>query len=127
MKKKIAIVLGALLVVVLAAIVSCPDKKAHEDAVADEMKEVVNSALKESTGNDASDTFINSLGSILLNGISETLIANQLQYKNYFVVSTSQLQFKGEKKTLSVGLFGHVFTTFSAEDISQKLKEESIF
>ena len=119
--KKLLITLLVLLGLGCTAVVSCPDKQAHKDAI----MAVVNEAVNDKLDPDKTDTtglsqFFGSIGS----GIAGFFIDKQLTVENYFVCSVGKRSTPaGEEKTVSVGVFGHVFT-FGKEDIEKAIKGE---
>jgi len=116
--KKILIALAIVIAIVGIAVVTCPDKSAHKDAIMAVINEKINDSLKPSEGDEGLALFAGSLGS----GIVGYVLDNRMTVKNYFVYSTATLKdFNGEEKRLSVGVFGHVFT-FSKEDLDKALE-----
>ena len=115
--KKFLIVLLVLLGIGAVAVVTCPDKEAHKDAIQSIVKEKIEEELKV----DAE----NGLGSLLSgigSSVSEWIIDKNLTVENHFVYSVGKFDTGKEIQTVSVGVFGHVFT-FSKEDLDQALKQ----
>lgn len=120
--KKALIALLVILAVAGIAVVTCPDKQAHKDAI----MAVVNEKIGDELGtpdNENADTYellagIASIGS----HVGSWLLDGNLTVKNNFVYSVGQLTYKGEAHKVSFGMFGHVFT-FSKEDLDKALKE----
>jgi len=122
--KKFLIILCVLLAIVGVAVVTCPDKQAHKDAI----MEVVNEKIMEEVGAQSEE---NPDLSGLLNGIASLgshiggwYLGGSLSVHNYFVCSIGSMTIDGEKHTVSVGVFGHVFT-FSKEDLDKAMEELS--
>jgi hypothetical protein len=102
----------------LVAVVTCPQKDAHTDA----LMKLVNVALDSELSRHAEtreEMGLAMLGSFIGSGIAEFVIDKKLLVDNYFVCSIGRIVFEGEEKIVSVGCFNHVFTM--PED---KLKEE---
>ena len=121
MKKSIPIILVIVLLALAGiAVLTCPNKVAHKEAI----MSVINEKINESIGKDASEgdeglaVFASSLGS----GIVGYVLENRLTVKNHFVYSIGEIQhLDGKVDRLSVGVFGHVFT-FSKEDLDKALE-----
>ena len=118
--KKVFIAIVVLLAVAGIAVLTCPDKAAHKEAI----MSVINEKINESVGKEASEgdeglaVFASSLGS----GIVGYVLDNRLTVKNHFVYSTGEIKYlDGKADRLSVGVFGHVFT-FSKEDLDKALE-----
>lgn len=106
--KKVLIALLILLGVGAVAVVSCPDRQDHKDAIMEVVSGAISDELqttdKDSQGISA---FLGSLGS----NVAGYLLDNRLTVKNYFVFSVGELKdLDGVDQKVSVGVFGHVFT-----------------
>ena len=114
--KKALIAIIAVLIVGVAAVVTCPDKQAHKDAIMAVVNEKINEELKTDDAElQGLSALFGSLGSSIAGGIIE----NRLVVKNHFLWSTGEIQnLDGEYYQISVGVFGHVFT-FNKEDLDK--------
>lgn len=119
--KKVIIIILILVGVGLVAVVTCPDRQDHKDAIMAVVNESINDELKPTNEEDAGlSVLFGSIGSSVVN----YFIDNRLTIKNHFVYSTGVFKdLEGEEKTVSVGVFGHVFT-FKKEDIKEYLVGE---
>jgi hypothetical protein len=124
-KKIIAAII--LLAIVLVAVVTCPGKQAHQDAVIAEMNSAIKHALNDndSTEQEKSDLEkgFAALGTMFVQKALEATLESNLELNNYFLFSTSSIETGKEKQTLSIGVFGHIFTTFDRENVKEKLDE----
>ena len=116
--KKLFVSILVLLALGAAAALTCPDKEAHKKAISEVVKESVKDGLG---GDDAEDSLgliegIASIGSSL----SEAFLESQLTVDNYLVYSVGSIRHGKESDTVSVGVFGHVFTV-KKEQIKEKL------
>ena len=119
MKKLLGLV--CLVVIAAAMVVTCPDKNAHMDAIRNEFSMAIDDIMADdvkSEGANAAYQFVKSLALPLL----ETVWKNKLDYSNYFVLSTTAVKDEEEEKTVSVGVFGHVFT-FDREDVVKEFEK----
>lgn len=114
MKKSFGFLL-ALLILGGVAVISCPDKEAHKDAIT----KVVNEAVQEELGVKEDD---DSLG--ILKGLANIgagiYLDNKFSVDNYFVCSVGRILHGAENDVVSFGIFGHVFT-FGKEDVKEML------
>lgn len=116
--KKTLIAIIAVLIVGAAAVVTCPDKQAHKDAIMSVVNEKINDELKT---DDAEMQGLSALFGSLGSGIAGRIIDNRLVVRNHFLWSTGELQdLNGEYNQVSVGVFGHIFT-FNKEDLDKAI------
>ena len=115
MKKILFLVI--LAAVVVGAVVTCPDKKAHKEALADTFAEYASYKIDENKDNGLSDVLNEGLKALRKVGgdkVVEATLSQFLEVDNYYVLSIGRLKQGGEKKLISIGLFGHVFTPTSS-------------
>ncbi len=117
--KKVIITLLVLLGIAAVGVVSCPDKEAHKDAIMAVVKETINEEMKsEDDGLQGLGVLFGSIGS----SVAGYFIDNRLTVKNYYVYSVGKLKnLEGEDNTVSVGIFGHIFTV-KKEDLKKALE-----
>ena len=113
--KKFLIFLLVVLGIGAVAVVTCPDKDAHKDAIQNVVKEALADEVNAGEDNGLSGIFAG-IGS----SVSGWIIDKGLTVENHFVYSVGYLRSGGEDNQVSVGVFGHVFT-FSKEDLDQAL------
>lgn len=107
MKKTLLIVLALLIVIGLVAVVTCPKKDAHKEAITNIAKQIFNDSLAVTTKDDATLLTASTIGY----GLIDYVIDSRLVVNNYFVFSTGDLQrLDGKSYIVSVGAFGHIFT-----------------
>ena len=114
--KKFIIFLLVLLAIAAVAIVTCPDRQAHKDAIMSVVNEKINDVMGQEEDNDLA-----LFGSAIGSSVVSYALDNRLTYKNHFVYSTCEILREDGPHRLSVGVFGHVFT-FSMEDLDNALK-----
>lgn len=116
--KKVLIAIVAVLVVGVAAVMTCPDKQAHKDAI----MAVVNEKINEELKTDEADMLgLSALFGSIGTGIASRIVDNRLVVKNHFLWSTGEFQnLDGEYDQISVGVFGHIFT-FNKEDLDKAI------
>lgn len=116
--KKALIAIIAVLIVGAAAVVTCPDKQAHKDAIMAVVNEKINEGFKT---DDAELQGLSALFGSLGSGIASKIVENRLVVKNHFLWSTGELQnLDGEYNQISVGVFGHIFT-IDKEDLDKAI------
>lgn len=113
--KKFFKALVVILIIGGVAVISCPDKQAHKDAITT----VINEAVHDELGINAED---DSLG--ILSGLANIgagiYLDTKFDVKNYFLFSVGTILHGAENDVVSLGVFGHVFT-FDKEDVKQLL------
>ncbi len=118
--KKALIAIIVVLIVGAAAVVTCPDKQAHKDAIMAVVNEKVNEELKT---DDEDMMGLSVLFGSLSSRIAGGVVENRLVVKNHFLWSTGKIQnLSGEYIMISVGVFGHVFT-FDKEDLDEAIDD----
>lgn len=115
--KKFLIILLVLLGIGAVAVLTCPDKEAHKDAIQSVVKEKIDEEVKAGSDSDLGG-ILSGIGS----SVSGWIIDKGLTVENHFVYSVGKFNTGEEIQTVSVGVFGHVFT-FSKEDLDQALKQ----
>lgn len=115
--KKFIIFLLVLLAVAAVAVVTCPDRQAHKDAIMSIVNERINEVMWQDENSDLA-----LLGSAIGSSVASYALDNRLTYKNHFVYSTCEINREDGPWRLSVGVFGHVFT-FSKEDLDRALAD----
>ncbi|HBZ34469.1 MAG TPA: hypothetical protein DEO38_05150 [Bacteroidales bacterium] len=110
MKKTIVIVCAVAALVLL--LLTCPDKKAHQDKI--------KSVVLNYTLGDEVNTLGGALGSMLIGNAADIYLENNLVYHNYLLFSTCQLPANQGDKTVSYGVLNQIFT-FDNEDISNAI------
>lgn len=115
--KKLIIVLILLMVAVLMTLTR-PDKEQHKEAMMKAIEEYVDEESKDRLG----DNVLAKIGRGVVVKTVETALNSKLRENNYFLFNTTSVHLQGKDNTLSVGLFGMVFT-FDKEMIRDKLEE----
>lgn len=100
----------ALLIVGGVAVVTCPDKQAHKDAILTVVNENINDEL--SSKDNGNNVVSNLLGGLAAIGshVSGRYLDNNLTVENHFIFSKGVLKNGKKSEVVSIGVFGHVFT-----------------
>ena len=114
------IVLAVIIALLGIAVVTCPDKQAHKDAILAVINEKLNENIQKNAkdGNDG----LAILGASIGTSITGWILDSGLSVDNRFIYSVGKFNTGKEIKQVSVGVFGHVFT-FSKKDVDKVLKE----
>ena len=112
----------ALVFLCSIAVVSCPDRDAHKEAILAVVKEGVAEAVKpdSSSSKSSEKEFVSAfLGKAFVSQVGNVVLNEILRVDNHFAYSTGILtQLDGTEKLISVGVFGHVFT-FKKEEVAE--------
>ncbi|MBR5653195.1 MAG: DUF4339 domain-containing protein [Prevotella sp.] len=107
----------AVLCAVLA--VTNPDEKKHQAAISQLASDII-----EQQVDDIFDDPYSGFGtSVLTSGIVDKVAGHMVTVKDYGLFSLGQLEYGDEKKTVSFGILGHVFT-FSNEDVERYITNQ---
>jgi hypothetical protein len=118
--KKILFAVIILLVAILMA-VTVPDKHAHKEAMMKAIKEYVD---EEAENRGFKNNLLTRLGKSVVNKTIEVVLDSKLKVDNYYLFNTTHVRMKEGNKTLSVGMFGHVFT-FNKKMLREALEESA--
>jgi len=113
------LVLIVLIGIAILMVLTCPDKKAHKRAMMEAVSEYIDDKAEEKGFGD--DIFTN-LGKGVVKTAASSAIDLKLKVDNYYLFNTTHVKLNGEKKLLSVGLFGKVFT-FDKEMLREALEK----
>ena len=117
--KKI-LVLFLFVGIALVAVITCPQKDAHKDALMKLVNVALDTELYDKAKTEEEMGFA-MLGSVIGSGIAEIILDKKLLVDNYFVCSAGRIIFDGEEKIVSIGFLNHVFT-MSEEQLKEELK-----
>ncbi len=122
--KKLLVILLFIIFFGGIAVVTCPDKEAHTDAIMSVVNEKINDNVRdENKSTKPIDQVVGLFGGKLISGISSFVLDQMFHVENHFVYSQGIITtLDGTQKTISIGVFGHVFT-FDKEDLDKALKE----
>jgi len=114
MKKLVIFLFFVVLGVLMFA--TCPDKKDHQEAI----KAVVSSYLEEEMLSLPSgiEEVVDKVGLPVAGTVLDVVMKNKLKINNYYLFSTGEVTHKGETRTVSFGVLGHVFT-FDEDDLRE--------
>jgi len=117
MKKYLALII--LLLVAVLMVLTKPEEQKHKDAMMAAIKEYVDDEAQE---RGFGNTVLTRLGKNVVNQAIKTALNAKLKFDDYIIYNKSYVRLDGEDQTLSVGMFGHVFT-FDKEMLKEKLEE----
>lgn len=116
MKKLLSVLI--LLMVAILMTLTRPDKERHKDAMLKAIEEYVDEESKDRLG----DNVLAKISKGVVMKTAETALNSKLNEHNYFLCNTTSVRLRGKDNTLSLGVFGMVFT-FDKEMIRDKLDE----
>jgi hypothetical protein len=116
MKKLLSVLI--LLMVAILMTLTRPDKERHKEAMLKAIEEYVDEESKDRLG----DNVLAKISKGVVMKTAETALNSKLNEHNYFLCNTTSVSLKGKDNTLSLGVFGMVFT-FDKEMIRDKLDE----
>jgi len=116
--------LALLIMVILFAVMvfTCPSQRDHERAIQQVTQAFVNDKVEQKSPLDENSIFGRMLNELIKNVTgygTDMAVTHYLDVKNYLVCSVGKMTVGDMKdKTVSLGLFGHVFT-FDKEDLEK--------
>lgn len=116
------IIIGTLTAaVVLTLVFTCPGKKAHQAAIRNLITETLDEEPPEIIPQELLPVW-NVLGSLAAGQLIDVLLDSQLEVRNYAIFSIGRIQLPDEKKTVSFGILGKIYT-FDKEDIQKSWRK----
>lgn len=109
------IVLGVLL---LIAILTNPGKEVHKEEVKSKFTESYQKSLEANATSD--NNGFEALGSLLGTSLINALIENNVSCDNYVLFSITKITYKGESKSIGLGLLGNVFLSGKMDEVLNK-------
>lgn len=117
MKKLLVLIL--IVAVAVLMVLTCPDKKVHKRAM---MKAIAEYIDEESDERGFGKNIFTEIGKGVVRSAASAAIDMKLKVDNYYLFNTTHVNLNGEKKLLSVGLFGKVIT-FDKEMLREALEK----
>lgn len=122
MDMKRNIIIGTLTAAfVLTLVFTCLGKKAHQAAIRDLITETLDEEPPEIIPQELLPVW-NVLGSLAAGQLIDVLLDSQLEVRNYAIFSIGRIQLPDEKKTVSFGILGKIYT-FDKEDIQKSWRK----
>lgn len=122
--KRLGGVIGILAVLLVAgiAVVTCPGKQAHKDAILAVINETLNEGLKSTLEDEEGGATLALWGATVGTSMTGWFLNENFSVENRFVYSVGKFNAGDGPRKVSVGLFGHVFT-FSKADLERELEK----
>lgn len=116
MKKLISLLI--FVIIVVAFVITCPDKEKHREAIKSAVAEKLAKDMDEKP--EDKRTGLEELGNMFATGLTDIFLSTNLNVKNYFVLSIGEVYFDGQTREISVGFLNHVFVPdLNDEDIKK--------
>lgn len=106
-----------LSVTIAFVVASCPDKDAHKTHI----RGIVKNAIASSTADKG--IIEAGLTKILGRGLVEVLLTTSFSYENKYWYSIGYITIDGEKKPITIGILGIIYTPIDEEDLKEVLNE----
>lgn len=110
-KKAWMITLGGIIALLIIMVATCPKSDAHKQKVAESISAAIN---QEAFSKSAE---IGALSAFLVPNVTKYLTENLLTVKDYVIFSVGKVYDSEKWHIVSIGVFNHVFTTFSEDDV----------
>ncbi len=112
MKKLIALIL--FLAVFFTLLLTCPDKKMHQEALKNRVNDLVTNKVAEldSTINTEGMAF---LSTMILSPIVDEITKHELEVDNYLLFSVGKLKIDSESHFVSFGILNQVLTPSNSQ------------
>lgn len=117
--KKFLFLIVLLVAVGLTLMATCPEREAHMEAVKSVTTSVVNSEMDQS----GIDGAIASIGTALGVNVVDAYLKNNLVIRDHTFYNVGTINYEGEPRIISVGIFNNVFT-IDEETAREYIKEK---
>ncbi|MBP5412534.1 MAG: hypothetical protein J6Y47_04665 [Bacteroidales bacterium] len=115
---KNVIIIALVVLLAMVSVLTCPDRQAHLDAIGKELNSGISQGIS-SVDNPETDVLLGTLN-VFASNLTLGVVKQYLEVDNYFIFSIGKITCRdGSVKRLSVGVFGHVFTTFDDKDVKE--------
>ena len=104
--KKFLFVVVVLIALGVTLMLTCPDKKAHQEAIKAVASEVVNAEMDS----QSIDESLASIGTVLALGVVDAYLSTGLIVRDHTFYNVGVISYEGEFRIVSVGVLNHVFT-----------------
>ena len=119
-RKMKKLLIGAIVLLIAVVMVkTVPEKKAHKEAM---MKAIMAYVDDEARQRGIGDNILANLSKGIVNKTIEVALNSKLEVDNYLLFNTTFVELGDERKTLSLGILGHVFT-FDKEMLRDALEQ----
>ena len=113
-RKFLVIILGVVVVTALVLVTTRPDREAHREAIMSIVSKVVNSEMD----NSQIDETLASIGTMVIVSAADEYLSSNLMVIDHTFYNIGLVNYKGEFRTVSIGVMNHVFTI--SEDDAKK-------
>lgn len=110
------LVWGIIAALLIVAAVTCPDKSKHLEVLSDRAGYAISKSASDEGG-------LVALLGLAGNNLAKLFLQNSLVVDNYFLFSLGRIEKSDGSDVVSVGVFGHVFTS-SGEEMYKRLQGE---
>lgn len=110
----VIIIVGVLVVIALALVATRPDREAHREAIMNVVSKVVNSEMD----NSQMDETLAAIGTMVAVSAADEYLNSNLMIIDHTFYNIGLVNYKGEFRTVSIGVMNHVFTI--SEDDAKK-------
>lgn len=112
--KELLITVVAVLAIVGIAVLTCPNEDAHKSAltnvIAETVDEEINGKDSDFVEDDMVDKLFQQISGSWTKKVIATAVDNLIHVDNHVVFSAGKVRLDGKNHTVSIGVFGHIFT-----------------
>lgn len=90
-------------------VISCPDERSHKEAVIQMASNAFRSEVDDKNNSEYNVAY-NFIGNTIVGGVISLFVNFNFTIDNYFIFSVGKMDINGQRKTVSFGILGHVFT-----------------
>jgi hypothetical protein len=118
--KKFLFLLFLLAVIAVTLMATCPDKKAHHEALKDVASKVINAEML----NSKIDESMASIGRMLAINVVDAYLSSNLILGDHTFYNIGYISYNDDLRMISFGILNHVFT-LDKETAKEMMKEKA--
>lgn len=123
MRKATYFVILILVALVVIAYLTNPDERQHQAAAKEKLHQIADNLLAKY---GIEPGFISGLGIDITDQFVDKLIESHITVDNYFLFSTTNIEWEGQSQIIGIGIFKQVFISNKADEILQQELENYV-
>ena len=123
MRKATYFVILILVALVVIAYLTNPDERQHQAAAKEKLHQIADNLLAKY---GIEPGFISGLGIDITDQFLDKLIESHITVDNYFLFSTTNIEWEGQSQIIGIGIFKQVFISNKADEILQQELENYV-
>jgi len=121
MRRGCALSVIAVIVLLMAMVVTCPKARDHKEVLKIVLREVIEEKIDDVVSRDMLGSVVKLAGNMAMGSTSDYAIDRFIRVDDYFLFSVGRLRIGTTDRVVSIGVFNHVFAP-DKDDILNSVK-----